>query len=97
MQPKCPFQTRTGKNGRHALLGLLRQSVFGHLAGYEDVNDAECLRHDPAMRWIVGGRAAQESCSVSEPDGPFRDGVACSAWESSCTRRPFGQLDRPCS
>jgi uncharacterized small protein (DUF1192 family) len=26
---------RTGKNGRHALVGLLRQSVFGRLAGYE--------------------------------------------------------------
>ena len=37
-------------NGRHALVGLLRQSVFGRLAGYEDVNDAERLRHDPAMR-----------------------------------------------
>ena len=31
---------RTGKNGRHALVGLLRQSVFSRLAGYEDVNDA---------------------------------------------------------
>ena len=31
---------RTGKNGRHALAGLFRQSVFGRLAGYEDVNDA---------------------------------------------------------
>jgi hypothetical protein len=41
----------TDKNGRHALVGLLRQSVFGRLAGYEDVNDAERLRHDPAMRW----------------------------------------------
>ena len=49
---------RTGKNGRHALVGMLRQSVFGRLAGYEDVNDAERLRHDPAMRWIVGGKAA---------------------------------------
>jgi hypothetical protein len=44
---------RSGKNGRHALAGLFRQSVFGRLAGYEDVNDAERLRHDPAMRWIV--------------------------------------------
>jgi hypothetical protein len=35
----------TGKNGRHALVGLLRQSVFGRLAGYEDVNDAERLRY----------------------------------------------------
>ena len=32
---------RTGKNGRHALVGMLRQSVFGRLAGYEDVNDAQ--------------------------------------------------------
>ena len=39
-------------------VGLLRQSVFGRLAGYEDVNDAEYLRHDPAMRWILGGKAA---------------------------------------
>jgi hypothetical protein len=39
---------RTGKNGRHALAGLFRQSIFGRLAGYEDVNDAQRLRHDPA-------------------------------------------------
>ncbi len=45
---------RTGRNGRHGLVGLLRQSVFGRLAGYEDVNDAERLRHDPAMRWNYG-------------------------------------------
>jgi hypothetical protein len=50
---------RTGRNGRHALVGMLRQSVFGRLGGYEDVNDAERLRHDPAMRWIVGGKAAK--------------------------------------
>src|SRR5215472_6649873 len=56
---------RTGKNGRHVLVGLLRQSVFGRLAGYEDVNDAEPLRHDPAMRWVVGGRAA--CCAAASP------------------------------
>ncbi len=39
--------TRRGKNTRHLLVGLLRQSVFGRLAGYEDVNDAERLSHDP--------------------------------------------------
>ena len=55
---------RTGKNGRHALVGMLRQSVFGRLAGYEDVNDAERLRHDPAMRWIVGSKAAH-CCAAS--------------------------------
>jgi hypothetical protein len=34
---------RTGKNGRHQLVGLARQSVFGRRTGYEDVNDAEWL------------------------------------------------------
>ena len=58
------------KNGRHALAGLFRQSVFGRLAGYEDVNDAEPLRHDPAMRWIVGGKAAQRS-AARQSDGRF--------------------------
>jgi len=31
--------------------------VFGRLAGYEDVNDANRLSPDLAMRWIVGGGA----------------------------------------
>jgi Transposase DDE domain group 1 len=43
---------------------MLRQSVFGRLAGYEDVNDAERLRHDPAIRWIVGGKASH-GCAAS--------------------------------
>jgi len=52
-----PADTRTGKNIRHLLCGLLRQSAFGRLAGYEDVNDADRLCRDPAMRWVVGDRA----------------------------------------
>jgi hypothetical protein len=35
------------------------QSVFGRLAGYEDVNDANRLCRDPAMRWVVGDQAIQ--------------------------------------
>ena len=45
---------RRGRNIRHRLAALLRQSVLGRLAGYEDVNDAERLARDPAMRAIVG-------------------------------------------
>ncbi len=44
---------RTGKNGRHGLAGQFRQSVFGRLGGCDDVNDADRLGRDPAMRWIV--------------------------------------------
>ena len=57
---------RTGRNGRHALVGLLRQSVFGRLAGYEDVNDADRLCRDPAMRWVVGDRAIQGAAASSQ-------------------------------
>ena len=62
---------RTGKNGRHRLAGLLRQSVFGRLAGYEDVNDAERLCHDPAMRWVVGDRAISGSAASASQMGRF--------------------------
>ena len=66
---------RTGKNGRHRLAGLLRQSIFGRLAGYEDVNDAERLCRDPAMRWVVGaehrwvGRPRPARWGASRPNG----------------------------
>src|ERR671933_126553 len=62
---------RTGKNGRHRLAGLLRQSVFGRLAGYEDVNDAERLYCDPVMRWVVGGRAVSGSAASASQMGRF--------------------------
>src|SRR3954463_8706614 len=45
---------RRGRNIRHHLLGLLRQSVYGRLAGYEDVNDAERLPRRPAVRGHLG-------------------------------------------
>jgi len=35
------------------------------------VNDAERLRHDPAMRWIVGGKAAQSSAASPSQMGRF--------------------------
>src|SRR5689334_23954073 len=62
---------RTGKNGRHRLVGLLRQAVFGRLAGYEDVNDAERLCRDPAMRWVVGDRAIAGSAASASQMGRF--------------------------
>jgi hypothetical protein len=62
---------RTGKNGQHAMKGLFRQSVFGRLGGYEDVNDAERLGRDPAMRWIVGGRAVAKAAASTSQMGRF--------------------------
>jgi hypothetical protein len=53
------------------LAGLLRQSVFGRLAGYEDVNDAARLCRDPAMRWVVGDRAIAGSAASASQMGRF--------------------------
>ncbi len=60
-------ENRLGKNIHHRLLALFRQAVFGRLAGYEDVNDAERLRLDPAMRALVGHRdVLRYAASTSE-------------------------------
>jgi hypothetical protein len=62
---------RRGKNARHTLGGLFRQSVFGRLAGYEDVNDAERLARDPAMRAIVGREGLDRAAASSSQMGRF--------------------------
>ena len=62
---------RTGRNGWHGVIGLLRQSVYGRLAGYEDVNDADRLGRDPAMRWIVGGKAVERGGASTSQMGRF--------------------------
>jgi hypothetical protein len=60
-------ETRTGKNTQHCLLALLWQPIYSRLAGYEDVNDAERLCLDPALRTVVGGRAKDNTAaSASE-------------------------------
>ena len=64
-------QRRTGRNGRHNLAGLLRQSVFPRLADYEDVNDADRLCRDPVMRQLIGGRAVKRGAASASAMGRF--------------------------
>src|SRR4051812_20417250 len=65
---------RRGKNTRHRLLGLLRQAVYGRLAGYEDVNDATRLARDPAMRAIVGREGVDRPAASTSEMGRFETG-----------------------
>ncbi len=55
------------------MTGLFRQSIFGRLGGYEDVNDADRLGRDPAMRWIVGGKAVERQAASTSNFGKLAD------------------------
>jgi hypothetical protein len=63
--------SRPGKNGWHGIVGLLRPSIYGRLAGYEEVNDADRLGRDPAMSWIVGDKAVERGGASTSQMGRF--------------------------
>ena len=61
--------SRTGRNVWHGIVRLLRQSVYGRLVGYEDVNDADRFgRRDAQDRRRQGGRARR---GIEQP--PLRE------------------------
>src|SRR5215210_218680 len=86
--------TRTGQNSRHRLIAQLRQSVFARLAGCEDVNDADRLAHDPAMRWIVGGRAVMQNAASTSQMGRFETKVLTQEANQAALGGPVRVLDR---
>jgi hypothetical protein len=75
MADECLRDTRPGSNVQHRLVPLLRQSVYGRLAGYEDLNDAERLRVNPVMRCVVGGRATSREAASTSEKGRFETGM----------------------
>ena len=85
---------RRGKNTRHLLAGLLRQSVFGRLAGYEDVNDADRLAHDPAMRAVVDrgglGRRAASTSQMGRFETAWLTRRSTNCWMRRATNTPSG-------
>jgi hypothetical protein len=82
------------KGSGHTLTAQVRQSVFGRLAGYEDVNDADRLGRDPAMRWIVGGRAVTQNAASTSQMGRFETEVLTDPrGEPVRARRPVRALD----
>jgi len=56
-------EQRSGRNVRHRLIPLLRQSVYSRLAGYPDTNDADRLSSDPALRLVVSRRAIDKQAA----------------------------------
>ena len=76
------------------MLAQLRQAVFGRLAGYEDVNDADRLGRDPAMRWVIGGRAVMDHAASTSQMGRFETDAMTTA-ATQRRREPVRRLLGP--
>jgi hypothetical protein len=50
----------------HTFLEMVRSRVYGILAGYEDQNDHDTLRHDPVFK-LVAGRSPEDDDLASQP------------------------------
>jgi len=68
---------------RHDVLALLRQRIYQIVAGYEDANDADRLRHDPLLQ-IVTDQKLGEALG-SQP--------TLSRWENSAYARDLIRLN----
>jgi hypothetical protein len=63
---ECVLDRREPSKVRHEVLSLLRQRIYQIACGYEDCNDADHLRADPALKLAVG-RAPTEGDLASQP------------------------------
>jgi hypothetical protein len=68
---------RLGGRVRHSSLSLLRQRVYQIVAGYEDANDADRLRHDPAFQLLADQPLGQ----------PLSSQPTLSRWENTPSAR----------
>jgi hypothetical protein len=86
---ECVLDRREPSKVRHEVLSLLRQRIYQIACGYEDCNDADHLRADPALKLAVG-RAPTEGDLASQP--------TLSRWENrigwrECWRISEAQLE----
>jgi len=53
---------------RHHLDEMVRQRIFGILAGYEDCNDHDTLRGDPVFKMVSGRMPNDDDLAPPSPD-----------------------------
>ena len=85
----CLEDLRSPAHTRHALVQMVRQRVYQIAAGYEDCNDADFLRIDPALRLALGkdhqAGASQSMLSRLEND-ILGNAAGLQALEATLTR-----------
>jgi hypothetical protein len=50
----------------HTIESMIRQRIYGIIAGYEDCNDHDALRHDPVFK-MIAGRLPEDDPAASQP------------------------------
>ena len=83
--------SRRGENTQRPLADLFRQSVYSHIAGYEDVNDTERLARDPIFRLIGSEKTWDRGSALTSRSQTFETEMLA---ESHITRRSFGSMVR---
>ena len=87
---ECLQEKRGGRNVQHRLVGLLTQSVFSRLAGYEDINDPVWWADDPigVQPWelpspVMPAQGGQALVAAERADQAGQDGRPSGAALSS--------------
>src|SRR5499427_10158818 len=75
--PRCEERVQ------HDALALLRQRVYQIVAGYEDANDADRLRHDPALQIVADQKLGE----------PLGSQPTLSRWENAPSARSLVHLN----
>lgn len=70
----------------HSLPDILRARVLAIAAGYEDANDLDALRHDPAFMMALGKTPGEIVGLASQP--------TCSRWENAAGIRALIRMGR---
>jgi len=63
----CLVDRRQESKIQHTLLDMLRQRVYGLACGYEDVNDAARLKHDPSFKRLLDRDPLNGAALPSQP------------------------------
>jgi len=93
----CLEDFRSSTHTKHSLIQMVQQKVYQIAAGYEDCNDADFLRIDPALRLAIGKdhRAGASQSMLSRLENEVMgQGAGLEALDGALTRSTDALLRR---